>query len=57
MVAKYKKLPFSAPRRTKTPEPTKAKICTIDNVGGTTKWAKVHNDRLGVTPNIREVVD
>jgi hypothetical protein len=47
MVAKYRKWPFSAPHRTKTPQPIRAKICTIDNVGKTTKQTKVHKDRSG----------
>jgi hypothetical protein len=37
VVVKYRKLPFSAPRRTKTPQPIKAKILTIHYVGGPTK--------------------
>jgi hypothetical protein len=57
-VAKFRKWPFSAPCRTKTPEPIKVKICPIDYVGGTTKRAKVHNDQLGVAaPHMNEVVD
>jgi hypothetical protein len=49
---------FSVPPRTKSPQPIKVKICTADNVGRSSKWAKVHNDRLGVTaPYMGEVVD
>jgi hypothetical protein len=60
VVAKYRKWPFSPPRKTKTPQPIKAKICGADYVGGTTKVAKVHNDRRGIAaraPHMGEVVD
>jgi hypothetical protein len=42
----------------KTPSPIKAKIEKPNFVGGTIKWAKVHNDRLGVAaPHVGDVFD
>jgi hypothetical protein len=56
VVAEYRKWRYSAPHRTKTPEPINTKAWAIDNVSGTTKYAEVHNDRLGVAaPHIGEV--